>query len=176
MELTGKKVVVLAEDNYDVLELWYPTIRMQEAGAAVTLAGTGSADTYHSGHNYNFPVTVDTTADKLSASGIDAVIIPGGYGPDRLRRYPSVLKLVKDAVDQGKIVAAICHAPWVLASAGVLRGKTITCTAAIKDDVMNAGAKYVDQEVVRDGNMITSRSPKDLPAFCRTIIEALRNK
>jgi protease I len=109
----------------------------------------------------------------VSSANFDAVIVPGGYGPDRLRRHAPVLTLVRDCYAKGKIVAAICHAGWVLVSAGVLRGKTATCFPSIKDDVINAGAKYVDQEVVRDGNLITSRTPDDLPAFCREIISAL---
>jgi len=101
------------------------------------------------------------------------VVVPGGYAPDLMRRYPAMVKLVREAFEQGKVVAAICHAGWMLASAGVLKGKRATCVPAIKDDVINAGATYVDAEVMRDGNLITSRMPSDLPAFCRTIIEAL---
>ena len=101
------------------------------------------------------------------------MIVPGGFAPDRLRRYPAVLKLVREAFQPGKVVAAICHAGWVLASAGILKGKKATCVPAIKDHVINAGAIYLDEEVVVDGNLITSRVPDDLPAFCRTIIAAL---
>jgi len=118
-------------------------------------------------------VQVDLVADQVDASTLDAVVIPGGYAPDLMRRYPAVLALVRTAFEQGKVVAAICHAGWVLASAGVLKGRRVTCVPAIEDDVINAGATYVDAEVVRDGNLITSRMPADLPAFCRTIIEAL---
>lgn len=171
MKLKGKRIAVLAEDLYEDLELWYPLIRMKEEGAEVKVVGTGSASNYTGKHG--LPVEVDTSADKVSADDFDAVIVPGGYAPDRMRRYPALLKLVKDAFDQGKVVAAICHGPWVLVSAGVLKGRTATCFFAIKDDVVNAGAKYVDQEVVRDGNLITSRTPADLPAFCREIIKAL---
>lgn len=172
MELAGKRVVVLAEDMYEDPELWYPYYRMKEAGATVTLVGTGSAETYSSKHGY--PVRVDARADDIRAADVDAVIIPGGFAPDRLRRYPAVLRLVREAFEAGKVVAAICHGPWVLVSAGVLRGRTATSVSAIKDDVTNAGAEWVDREVVRDGNLITSRTPADLPAFCRTIIEAMR--
>lgn len=172
MELEGKKVVVLAEDMYEDPELWYPYYRLREAGATVILAGSGSAETYQSKHGY--PVRVDARADDISAAEVDAVIVPGGFAPDRLRRYPAVLKLVREAFAAGKVVAAICHAPWVLVSAGVLRGRTATSVAAIKDDVINAGAEWVDREVVRDGNLITSRTPADLPAFCRTIIATMQ--
>jgi len=171
MELAGKRVAVLAEDNYEDPELWYPYYRLLEAGAAVALVGTGSAQTYHSKHGY--PVTVDARADDVRAADFDAVIIPGGFAPDRLRRYPAVLRLVREAFEAGKVVAAICHGPWVLVSAGVLRGRTATSVSAIKDDVANAGAQWVDREVVRDGNLITSRTPSDLPAFSRAIIGAL---
>ncbi len=171
MSLKGKKIAVLAEDNYQELELWYPLLRMREAGAEVLVVGTGSAPTYASKHGY--PVSVNTTANEVSAADFAAVIVPGGFAPDRLRRYPAVLKLVREAFGQGKVVAAICHAGWVLVSAGILKGKKATCVPAIKDDVINAGAIYLDEEVVVDGNLITSRVPDDLPAFCRSIIAAL---
>ena len=171
MSLAGKHIAILAENNYQDLELWYPLLRLREAGAEVKVIGTGSAETYTSKHGY--PVTVDTTADVVKAADFDAVIVPGGYAPDLMRRYEAVLNLVRGAHQQGKVVAAICHAGWVLISAGILKGRQVTCVSAIKDDVINAGATYVDQEVVRDGNIITSRMPTDLPAFCRTIIAAL---
>ena len=171
MELEGKRVAVLAENMYQELELWYPLLRLREAGATTFVVGTGSADTYTSKSGY--PVQVDVVADQVQAADVDAVVIPGGYSPDLMRRYPAMVKLVSEAFEQGKVVAAICHAGWMLASADVVRGKQATCFFAIKDDLINAGATYVDAEVVRDGNLITSRVPSDLPAFCRTIIEAL---
>jgi protease I len=137
----------------------------------VDIVGTGSALTYTS--EIGMPVQVDTNADKVSVKEIDAVIVPGGYAPDHLRRYPAVLQLVREAFNQGKVVAAICHAGSVLASAGILKGRTVTSVAAIKDDMVNAGAKWVDQEVVRDGNLITSRQPGDLPAFTDAVIAEL---
>ena len=171
MELQGKRVAILAENLYQELELWYPLLRMREAGAEVKVVGTGSATTYTSKHGY--PATVDVAASDVTAADFDAVIIPGGYAPDMMRRYPAMVNLVREAFEQGKVVAAICHAGWMLASAGVLNGKTATCVPAIRDDVVNAGATYVDAEVAQDGNLITSRTPTDLPAFCRTIINAL---
>jgi deglycase len=171
MELKGKRVAVLSENMYQELELWYPLLRLREAGAETFVVGTGSAETYTSKHGY--PVQVDRVADQVRAADVDAVVIPGGYAPDLMRRSPAMVGLVREAFEQGKVVAAICHAGWMLASAGVLKGKKATCVPAIKDDVINAGAHYVDAEVVRDGNLITSRVPTDLPAFCRTIIEAL---
>lgn len=168
--LTGRKIIVLAEDLYEDLELWYPVLRLREEGAEVIIAGTGGQA--YTGKN-GYPVTVDTSADRISAEDFDAVVIPGGYAPDRLRRYPAVLALVREVFRQGKVVAAICHAAWVPISAGILKGRRITCFSAIKDDVINAGAEYEDAEVIRDGNLITSRQPSDLGAFCREIILAL---
>jgi len=171
MSLQGQRVAILVEDLYQDQEVWYPYYRLQEAGAEVVVVGTGKPE-YKSKHGY--PMTPTTSADKVSASDFDGVIVPGGYAPDILRRYPAVLRLVKEANQQGKVIGAICHAGWVLCSADVLRGRTVTCFSAIRDDMVNAGAIFVDREVVRDGNLITSRKPDDLPAFLRTIIEALQ--
>jgi len=170
MELRGKRIAILIEDLYNEFEFWYPYYRMKEAGAAVTVIGTGAKE-YHS--KIGLPAPGGVAAASVKAADFDAVIVPGGYAPDRMRRNAAMLNLVRDCFKQGKIVAAICHAGWMLVSAGILQGKTATCFSAIKDDVVNAGAKYVDQEVVRDGNLITSRTPDDLPAFCREIIAAL---
>lgn len=171
MSLSGKRIAVLVEADYEDLELWYPAIRLKEAGAEVNIIGSGSSDAYLGKHG--FPVEVDMHIDQARAEDFDAVIIPGGWAPDRLRRYPAVLNFVKGIDEAGKVVAAICHGGWVPASAGILKGKTMTCFVAIKDDVINAGAKYIDQAVVVDGNLITSRTPDDLPDFCREIIKAL---
>jgi protease I len=118
-------------------------------------------------------VEADAAMGEVRGEDFDAVIIPGGYAPDHMRRYEELVKLVRDAFRAGKVVAAICHGGWMLASADVVRDRTATCFFAIRDDLVNAGARYVDQEVARDGNLITSRKPDDLPAFCRTIIEAM---
>jgi protease I len=171
MSLEGKRVAVLAENLYQDLELWYPLLRMREAGAEVKVVGTGSAKTYASKHGYE--VEVDASADEVSAADFDAIIVPGGYAPDLMRRYPAMVNLVREAFKQGKIVAAICHAGWLPASAAILKGRKMTSFFAIKDDMINAGAEWVDEEVVRDRNLITSRMPSDLPAFCREIIKAL---
>ena len=173
MELTGKRVAILIEDMYNEFEFWYPYYRMKEAGAKVTVVGTGAKE-YHS--KIGLPAPGGTDADAVRSADFDGVIVPGGYAPDRMRRSAAMLKLVRECFEQGKVVAAICHAGWVLVSAGILKGKKATCFSAIKDDVINAGANYVDQEVVRDGNLITSRMPDDLPAFCREIIAALSKK
>jgi protease I len=170
MALQGKRIAILAENLYEDLELWYPALRLREAGAEITIVGSG-ADTYTSKHGY--PVQANAKAEEVCATDFDAVLIPGGYAPDHMRRHPAMIKLVREAYEQEKVVAAICHAAWMLVSAGVVRGKRITCFASIKDDVINAGGRYEDREVVRDGTLITSRMPEDLPAFCSTIIETL---
>ncbi len=172
MELKGKRIAILAEDNYQELELWYPLLRMREAGAEVVVIGMPGVEQYHS--KLGYPVTVDATADDVSAEDFDALIVPGGYAPDRMRRHQAMIDLVRGVSERGGIIAAICHAAWVLVSAGIMKGKRATCVPAIKDDVINAGAIYVDEEVIQDGNLITSRVPSDLPAFCRTIITALK--
>ncbi len=171
MELENRRVAVLAENDYEDLEIWYPLLRLKEAGAEITVVGTGSAPSYSSKHGY--PIKVDATADDVDAREFDGVVVPGGWAPDRLRRYPAVLKFVRDADAQGKAVGAICHAGWVLCSAGIVKGRTVTSVPAIKDDMINAGANWVDREVVRDGRLVTSRVPADLPAFCRELISVL---
>ena len=172
MELTGKNILILADDTYEDMELWYPKIRLTEAGAAVKVAGV-ERRTYHGKHGY--PVTADGPLSSYDPNDFDCVVIPGGYAPDRLRRSPTVLDFVKNMSAAGKIVASICHAAWVPISAGIVKGKTMTCFHAIKDDLVNAGAKYVDQPVVVDGNMVSSRTPDDLPDFCKAIISLLTN-
>ncbi|TEU12572.1 MAG: type 1 glutamine amidotransferase [Anaerolineales bacterium] len=172
MELKGKRIAILAEDTYQELELWYPLLRMREAGAEVTVVGMPGVREYRS--KLGYPVKVDRAVDTVSADGFDAVIVPGGYAPDRMRRHQQMLDLVRGVFERGGIVATICHAAWVPISAGIIKGKRSTCVSAIKDYLINAGATYLDQEVVQDGNLITSRVPRDLPAFCRTIIAALR--
>ena len=172
MELGGKRIAILAENNYHELELWYPLLRMREAGATVTVVGMPGVDEYKS--KLGYPVKINAAAEAVSANDFDAIIIPGGYAPDLMRRHRPMLDLVRSMFEQGKLVAYICHAGWVPISAGILKGKRATCLPAIKDDVINAGAIYVDEEAVRDGNLISSRSPDDLPAFCRTIIAALK--
>ena len=171
MELEGKKVIILVEQLYNEHEFWYPYYRLKEAGAEVVVVGSGSAGEYTS--KSGLPCTVDTSADQVSAADFDGIVIPGGYAPDHMRRHPSMVKLVKELFEAGKVVAAICHAGWMLASADILKGRTITSFFAIKDDLIHAGANWIDQEVVVDGRLITSREPNDLPAFMRAVIEAL---
>lgn len=171
MELTGKKVLIFAEEIYNEHELWYPYYRLLEAGAEVTIVGSGSAKSYMG--KYGIPVKVDENADQIVAIEYDGVIIPGGYAPDHMRRYPAMVQIVKDMSDRGKVIGSICHGGWMLASAEILKGRTVTSFFAIKDDLIHAGANYVDEEVVVDGNIITSRKPEDLPAFMKAIIAAL---
>jgi protease I len=174
VSLSGKKVAILVENLYEELEFWYPYYRMKEAGAEVTAVGTGSSDLYKGKHGLEAEPNV--SADSVEAGDFDAIIIPGGFAPDYLRRYPGVLNLVKQMDESHKVVAAICHAGWVLISAGIVRGRHVTCFSSIKEDVVNAGGKYVDKSVVRDGNLITSRFPGDLPDFCKEIIWSLENQ
>jgi deglycase len=169
--LAGKRIAVLAEDLYEDLELWYPLLRFREAGAETLVVGPGPARTHSSKHGYEVPV--DKLVSEVHAADFDAVIIPGGYAPDRMRRHPAMVALVKKAAEGNKVVAAICHAGWMLASAEVIQGKNVTCFYGIKDDLIHAGAHYRDAEVVVDGKIITSRQPGDLPAFCQAIISAL---
>ena len=172
MELTGKRIAILAEDYYEDTELWYPLLRMREAAAKVSVVGMPGVETYHSKHD--LPVKVDVAANAVSADDFDAIIIPGGYAPDRMRRHQSMLELVRGISERGGLVAMICHAGWVPISAGIVKGKQVTSVSAIKDDLVNARAAWSDREVVRDGNLISSRGPDDLPAFCRAIIDALK--
>ena len=171
MSLKGKNIAILIEDMFNVFEFWYPYYRLKEAGADVSVVGSGRAEVFK-----GKPATeckADKSADQVSAAEFDGVVIPGGYAPDMMRRFPAMVKLVKDIDAQGKPVAAICHAGWMLASAGIVSGKELTSFFAVKDDMINAGAKWVDQEVVVDGNLITSRKPDDLPAFMKAVIAAL---
>lgn len=166
----SRQVLIFAEDNYEDLELWYPRLRLQEAGHTVITAGP-EKKTYHSKHGY--PVECDGPVSSYAASDFDAVIVPGGFCPDRLRRYEEVLSFVRSIDQAGGLMAAICHGGWVLVSADVLRGRRCTSVPAIKDDMKNAGAAWVDEPCVVEGNLVTAQAPKDLPAFCRAILAGL---
>ena len=171
MELNGKKILILVETFYNEFEFWYPYYRLKEAGAQVTVVGSGSAEVYKS--KAGLAVNVDTTADHVAAADYDGVVIPGGYAPDHMRRYPAMVDLVKGFAQAGKLVAAICHAGWMLVSADIIRDRNVTSYFSIKDDLVNAGGKWVDEEVVVDDHLVTSRTPDDLPAFMRAIIGVL---
>jgi deglycase len=170
MGLKGKTVLFFAGPLYEDLELWYPKIRLEEEGASTVVAGTGEK-TYQGKRGY--PLTVDTSVDEIRAEEFDGLVIPGGYAPDIMRRSQKLLQLTRDIYQAGKPVAFICHAGWVPISAGIVRGKRGTSVAAIKDDLVNAGMLWEDSAVVVDGNLISSRTPADLPQFCRAIISAL---
>lgn len=154
MRLQGKRFAILVEKQYEDLELWYPRLRLQEEGAEVTLVGP-QREAYPSKHGY--PAKADVRAEDVSVDDFDGIFIPGGYAPDHMRRHPAMVRLVADAMHQGKFVGAICHAGWMLCSADVLQGRRVTSFASIKDDMVHAGAQWVDEPVVRDGNLITSR-------------------
>jgi protease I len=164
MELTGKRIAILVDNIYQEMEVWYPLYRFREAGAEVVTIGAKAGETYTS--KLGYPVKAGKAYDEVRASDFDGVVVPGGYAPDHIRRHEAAIRFVREINSQGKLVASICHGPWVLCSAGVLRGRRATCFSAIKDDVVNAGAKYEDAEVVVDDNLVTSRKPDDLPAFC----------
>lgn len=165
------KIAILLEDQYQVLEAWYPYLRFKENGGETFFVGSGRSKTYTSKEGY--PATEDRSIDAVTADDFDGVIIPGGYSPDMMRRKPRMAEFVREMFDAGKLVAAICHGGWMLASAGVLKGKRATGFPSIKDDMTNAGAAFVDEEVVVDGNLVTSRRPSDLPAFCQAILGVL---
>jgi protease I len=171
MQLSGKKIVIYVDNIYQEMEVWYPLYRLREAGAEVVTVGATSGATYTS--KLGYPVHCDKSYDEVSASQFDGVVVPGGYAPDHIRRHAKANQLVHDFDAQGKMVAAICHAAWVLCSANMLKGRKATSFFAIKDDVIHAGAQWVDAEVVVDRNLVTSRKPDDLPAFCRAMISVL---
>ena len=153
------------------MEVWYPVYRLREAGCSVTIVGPEADKSYPS--KLGYPAKSDKAAKDVSASDFDGVVVPGGFAPDYIRRSKEMLHLVQTLADQGKVIASICHGPWVLCSTSVLKGKKATCFFAIKDDVTNAGANYSDAEVIVDGKLITSRKPDDLPAFMIALMKAL---
>jgi protease I len=168
--LAGKKILAFIGDIYEDLELCYPRLRLIEAGARFVMAGQESAGTKYLG-KHSYPSVSDATLSGLSASDFDAVVVPGGFMPDKLRRDPKVLDLVRAFSSAGKCVAAICHGGWIPISAGVYKGVRVTGSPGIKDDLINAGAIWEDKEVVVDRHFVSSRKPDDLPAFCREVIK-----
>jgi protease I len=170
MSFANKHVAILVEDDYQELELHYPRLRMLEAGVRVSVVGAGKSE-YASARGY--AVRSDIHADDADPNDFDAVIIPGGMAPDKMRRHRSMVHLVRAVHDRGGLVAWICHGGWMAVSADILRGQRATSFHSIRDDMVNAGADWRDEEVVQDGNLISSRTPDDLPAFCRTLLERL---
>jgi protease I len=172
MNLKSKRVAIYVDNIYQEMELWVPLYRFQEAGAEVVIVGAKANQTYTS--KLGYPATSQISYDDLKPAEWHGVIIPGGYAPDHMRRHAKANQFVADMNAQGKLVASICHGPWVLCSAnGMLKGRKVTSFFAIKDDVVNAGGIWEDAEVVVDKNLVTSRKPDDLPAFCRACVDVL---
>lgn len=169
--MSTKRIAVLAENIYEDLEAWYPILRLREAGAGVVIVGPEKDTVYTSKHGY--PLKSEAAIGDVKASDFDGVVIPGGYAPDKMRRDPVMVKFVRDIFDAGGVVASICHGPWMMAEADIMRGKKFTCVGAIKTDIVNAGGTFVDEEVVVDGNVITSRTPPDLPAMMKAVLAFL---
>ncbi|MDF1614388.1 type 1 glutamine amidotransferase domain-containing protein [Desulfurivibrio dismutans] len=171
MAAQGKKILLMVEELYNDREFWYPYYRLLEEGCQVLVVSPMAGKLYKGGAG--IVAKSDLAAEEVNPADYDGLVIPGGYAPDHMRRHPAMVKLVREMAQGDKMVAAICHAGWMLASAGVLKGRRVTGFFAIKDDLVNAGADYVDQEVVVDGKLVTSRTPDDLPAFLKAIIAAL---
>jgi protease I len=169
--MAGKKAAIMVDEMYQVLEAWYPYYRLIEGGVEVDFVAAEANKEYHSKEGY--PCVSEVSVKAANADDYDCMVVPGGFAPDFMRRSADVIKFANDMVDTGKVIAAICHGGWLLCSTGVYKGKKATCFMAIKDDIKNAGAEYVDAECVVDGNLITSRKPDDLPAFCTAILKAL---
>ena len=169
--LSGRRILVFVGDIYEDLELWYPRLRLVEAGAEVVVAGPVSGETYAGKNGY--PCVADTAIGEMSAGDFDGLVVPGGFMPDKLRRDPAVLEIVREFAAAGKLVAAVCHGGWIPISAGVYDGVRVTGSPGIKDDLVNAGAIWEDAAVVVDRNFVSSRKPDDLPDFCRGILEVL---
>lgn len=171
--LAGRRVAILVEKLYEDLELHYPRLRMIEEGAVVHVVGPKARETYASKHGY--PAVSTHAAARVRGRDYDAVVIPGGYAPDHMRRTPEMVDLVRDAHFGGAVLAAICHGPWMFCSVPeTIRGRRLACFFAIKDDVVNAGGIYMPDEHVRvDGRIVTARVPDDLPEFTAAIIETV---
>jgi len=171
MALDHKQIAVLVDKSFEDLEFWVPTMRLREAGAAVVIAGR-EADTTFTG-KHGLTATTDVAAGDLDPDELDGIVVPGGWAPDKLRRDEGVTSLLRALDDQNKIVGQICHAGLVGISAGIVEGQRATGSQGIKDDLINAGAEWVDEAAFRDGNQVWGRVVKDIPAFCRTLVSAL---
>lgn len=170
--IEGKRIAILAEEDFEDIELIEPIRAMKDAGARVVVVGYGLQKSYK-GKRGTATVTVDISADKVKIEDFDAIIVPGGYAPDKMRLHQPMIDLVRKAHELGKIIAAVCHGPQLLISADIVRGRRVTSWPSVAVDLKNAGAIWVDEPVVQDGNLITSRKPADLPKFNKAIIKAL---
>ncbi|MBK7906620.1 MAG: type 1 glutamine amidotransferase [Gemmatimonadetes bacterium] len=165
--MTPPTVAILIGPDYEDLEVWYPKLRLEAAGISAPLVGV-PGQVFSGKHGY--PAPVDVSIDDVDTANLAGVLAPGGWAPDKIRRDPRALQLVRNVHERGGLVATICHGPWILISAGIVRGRRLTSTVGIRDDVVNAGAEWVDAPVVTDGNLISSRVPKDLPAFGEALV------
>lgn len=173
MPLSKVHILTIVDDIYEDLELWYPLMRLEAAGAKVTVAGL-EKKIYSGKHGY--PAEAKSLISEMNSKDFDGFLIPGGFMPDKLRRIAKVLELTREFDEQGKLIAMICHAPWIPISAKILGGRTVTSTPGIRDDVENAGARWLDEAVVIDRNIVSARRPPDLPQFGEAIIEYLLAK
>ncbi len=172
-DLSSTRILMFVDDVYEDLELWYPKLRLLEAGAIVTVAGPKAGAKYEGKHGY--PCISDAAIADMQSADFQGVVIPGGFMPDKLRRDPKVLSLVREIAAAGRLTAAICHGGWIAISAGVYRGVKVTGSPGIKDDLTNAGAIWSDAAVVVDRHFVSSRKPDDLPDFCRAILKVLES-
>lgn len=167
-------IAILVGPEYEDLEVWYPKLRLEEAGFSAPLVGMKGDASYRGKHGY--PATMDLSVSDVDPATLAGVLAPGGWAPDKLRRDTQVLDLVRTVHERGELVATICHGPWILISAGIVRGRTLTSTVGIRDDVVNAGATWVDEPTHTDGNIVSARVPKDLPAFGAAMIAFLATR
>lgn len=174
MELKGKRVLTIVSNDYDDLEFHYPLIRLKEAGAEVVIAALKAKETYKG--KYGLSTVSDVAFGDVDITKFDAIVIPGGWAPDLLRRFDEVLNFVRYMHEKKKVIGAICHAGWVLSSAHILKGVKMTSTPGIKDDMMYAGATWIDEPVVISGHIITARRPPDLPLYLPELIKAIAKK
>lgn len=174
MDLNGKKALSLLHNDFEDLEFWYPTYRLEEAGMTVDVAAPEVGKRYTGKHGV--PAEANIAFGDVDPNAYEVLLVPGGWAPDKLRRYSEVLDIVTAMNGAGKVIGQICHAGWVLISAGILSGRTVTSTPGIRDDMRNAGATWVDEAVVTDGNLVSSRRPPDLPAYLKELIRVLAER
>ena len=172
MTIMNQRILIFVGDVYEDLELWYPKLRLIEAGVDVVVAGSEAGRLYQGKNGY--PCIADASLASVREADFTGLVVPGGFMPDKLRRDPQVLQLVRDFAESKKLVAAVCHGGWIPISAGVYRGVRVTGSPGIKDDLVNAGAIWEDASVVIDRNFVSSRRPDDLPDFCRGILKVLK--